>query len=122
MQMEHEGSSPSGARIALDSLCPTQPRVRPFSSGKGGRDTNRRLRGGRCNGEVDALVNHQLLTGPSLGSPAPILPKEGVRSNGKRMQEHAYLAGLLRVLTVPLTLLTQRATATGFDAGSVHNP
>jgi hypothetical protein len=61
--------------------------------------------GRRRQAHLDVLVWHELHTGASVRSPAPVAPEERGRADDERMQEYADLAGLRGSAAIPLTLL-----------------
>ncbi|MGH9830386.1 MAG: hypothetical protein ACREDR_44840, partial [Blastocatellia bacterium] len=76
---------------------------------------------GRWQAHLDALVSHELHTGASVRSPAPISPEERGRTNLERMQQHADLARLCGGVAVPLTLFAERTGTTTANTGSIHD-
>lgn len=80
-----------------------------------------RLGSSRQQTYLDALVSHEVPTGASVGSPAPIAPEQWGRTHLERMQQQADLARLCRGVAIPLALLTQWARTTTPNAGSIHD-
>ncbi len=76
---------------------------------------------GRRHAHLDPLVSHELLTGTSVLSAAPIPPEKRRKTNRERMQQHADLARLCGSVAIPLALLAQRTGTATADAGSIHH-
>ena len=110
-------------RIAHQALCPREPKVRPLRPRKDGRRRRRAALAGQdlCKPHLDVLITHQLHTGTSMLSAAPVAPEQGRRTDDERMQEHAHLARLRSRAAIPLALLAQRTGTTTADAGSIHD-
>ena len=109
--------------IARQTLCPEEPNMRPLRSRK---DHRRRhgaalARGVRSLPHLKVLMTHQLHTGTSMFSPAPVSPEKRRIPDGQWMQQHADLAWFLGGAALPLTLRTQRTGAATADAGSIHD-
>ena len=77
--------------------------------------------GRRGQAHLDVLVSHELHTGASVRSPAPVAPEERGRADDERMQEYAHLAGLRGSAAIPLTLLAQETGTTTADAGGIDH-
>jgi hypothetical protein len=70
---------------------------------------------------LNSLISHEILTGTSMFSAAPISPEERCGTNGERMEQDTHLARLLSGAALPLALLAHRAGTTTADAGSIHH-
>jgi hypothetical protein len=76
---------------------------------------------GRRQAYFEALVPHELDTGPPMFSAAPISPEQWCWTDAKRMQQHAHLARLGRRSAMPLALLTQPTGPTTANTGPIHD-
>src|SRR5258706_2345214 len=60
----------------------------------------------RCPLDLHPLMTQKLAAGAPMNSPTPVPPEKRLTSNGERMQQRAYLAGLRGFAAIPLALLT----------------
>ena len=95
--------------------------MRALRTGKDHVRGGRRSGGRRRQAHFEALVSHELDTGTSMFSAAPIPPEQRCGTNGERMQQHTDLAWLQGFATLPLALLAQRAGAATAHAGRIHD-
>ena len=77
--------------------------------------------GGGRQAHLDALVSHELHTGPPVLSAAPIPPKQRRGTNPERMQQDTDPTRLRGCFPIPLTLRTPWAAATIGDPGAVEH-
>ncbi len=68
---------------------------------------------------VNALIAQELSTGPAVLSTAPVMPKQGLRTDLEGMQQNTDAARLLSGAATPLALLTELASATVGDTGGI---
>ena len=89
----------------------------------GARKHARRWVAGRCERgmhlHIQALMAHQLDTGSTRAPATPISPQQWLGANHLGMQKQAHLARLRGGMSLPLTLLAQRAGTTAANAGSI---
>ncbi len=110
-------------RIASQALCPREPKVRPLCSRKDQRRRRGAALAGRvfCKSHLDVLITHELHTGTSMLSPAPVMPEEGSRANGERVEQHTHLARFGSFFAIPLTLLAQGTGTATPDTGRIDD-
>jgi hypothetical protein len=106
--------------MASEPLSPPETRGRTLRPGKdqvcGGWRS-----GGWRQAHFEALVPHELDTGPPMFSAAPIAPEQWFGADAKRMQQHADLAWLCGSPPIPLALLTERTRAATAKAGGIDH-
>ena len=120
-QLDRDLTSRWSTRIASQSLCPREARVRSLRTGEDHFREAGRSCGRRWQAHLDALVSHELHAGASMRSPAPIVPEQGSRTHLERMQQHTDLTRLCRRTAIPLTLLAQGTGTTTAHAGAIHH-
>lgn len=107
--------------VTFEPLCPREASVCSLRAGQDNFRCARRSGDGRWQAHLDTLVLHELHTGASVFSSAPISPEQRGRTNLERMQQHADLAWLFGGAALPLALLAERAGTTTANAGSIHH-
>jgi hypothetical protein len=109
------------AGIASQPLLPGQAGVGTLRTGKDNRlffGAKLRRRRGLY---VHTLTAQQFSTGSPLLSARPVPPEQCLGASLAGMEQHAHLAGFARLVTVPLTLLTQGTGTTICDPGGVDD-
>ncbi len=108
-------------RVASQPLLPAETRVRSLCAGQDHLRSGWRSGGGRRQAHLNALMSHELDTGPPMFSPALIAPEQRGRTHLERMQQHTHLAWLGSGAAIPLALCAQRAGTTTANAGAIHH-
>lgn len=95
-----------GTGVASESLIPGETSMGTLRTRKRCKSDGRGSRVSRPHLDLDALRTKQLYARASMGSTAPVLPKERFFPNGERMQENTHLTRLRGGVAIPLALLT----------------
>jgi hypothetical protein len=121
--VEHESrlSNRWSTRIARETFFPGEPIMGALRTGEDRRRAGLENWGRDLHRHIHPLASKQLDTGPTMLSPAPILPEQGSRANIERMKQQTHSARMLGGLPMPLTLLTQATRTAGTDAGLIDD-
>ena len=120
-EFERELTSCFAAGVACEPFVPTETEMRPLAP----CEYNRWCRS--LGQRDDGLLHAQMLVArhPSAGSPlfptGPVIPEEWGRAACTWMQEYAHSAGMLGLVSMPLTLQTLLAPTTVGNPGLVHD-
>lgn len=120
-QLERDLFRACGTGIACEPLDSREPVMGTLRPRKVSRSKGRASGGGSIEPHLDTLVAQQVHTRPAMCSAAPILPEQRGGAHAQRMKQDTDLARLLRLVAVPLTLLTQWATATVCNPGRIDD-
>jgi hypothetical protein len=93
--------------IPSEACLPRETGMRSLRTGKNHIRWDGPLRRRRRQVHLNSLISHEMLTGTSMFSAAPISPEERCGTNGERMEQDAHLAWLLGGTALPLALLAQ---------------
>jgi hypothetical protein len=119
-ELDRDVTSGWRTRIASQSLCPRETRVRSLRTGQDHVCGAWRSGGGWRQAHLDALVSHELHAGAPMLSAAPIAPEHRCGTHPEWMQQHTHLAWLRGRAATPLTLFAQRTRAAVADASRIH--
>jgi hypothetical protein len=107
--------------IPSEACLPRETGMRSLRTGKNHIRWDGPLRRRRRQVHLNSLISHEMLTGTSMFSAAPILPEERCGTNCERMEQDAHLAWLLGGTALPLALLAQGTRPTTANAGRIHH-
>src|SRR5450755_2631618 len=120
-EVDDDLTSCHASGIPSEACLPRETGMRSLRTGKNHIRWDGPRRRRRRQVHLNSLISHEMLTGTSMFSAAPISPEERRGTNGERMEQDAHLARLLRGAALPLALLAHRAGTTTADAGSIHH-